>query len=280
MYLYVYGVPPLNTQFLTSPLPNIRIITIPIHFVDSTMDMQELADQNFELIAELVDKIVPELAPDLFRLIDVNNDGTIKEDEWKKLFATFEPGSRPADIQRALFDAVFTVLDKDGNKIVEPKEVSDFARKVVHLVAMVVKTVLKANKKSIKACMNSKMVDDMFRALDQDGDGRLTIEEVTLNFNPMLLSIVKWASMAAPVLYELRAPRHETLELMRQIEFLKSKGATLDGFEASEPVPPYSTGNKLNLKMFGGPMEQMQSSGVYVYYLCVYCPCGSDDGVH
>ena len=180
--------PSLTILFLTSPLLKTRINTILIHFVDSNMDMQELADQNFELIAELVDKIVPELAPDLFRLIDVNNDGTIKEDEWKKLVAAFSPMNNGSETQRDMFDMIFTVLDKDNNKIVEPKEVSDFARKMVHLVAAVVKTVLKAVYKSVGAAVRSKFVDDIFQALDQDGDGRLTIEEVTLNFNPMLLS--------------------------------------------------------------------------------------------
>jgi len=186
-------------------------------------------------------------------------------------------------MQRAMFDMIFTVLDKDDNKIVEPKEVSDFARKVVHLVAAVVKTVLKSVYTSFGACMRSKLVDDMFQALDQDRDGRLTIEEVTLDFNPMLLKAVKWASIAAPVLYELRAPRHETLELMRQVEFLKSKGASLDGFAASEPVPPYSTGNKLNLKVWGGCAGDAGEVRVVVVVcvcvLCVWilhvCVCGS-----
>ena len=59
----------------------------------------------------------------------------------------------------------------------------------------------------------------------------------------------------------------ENLQLLRQIEFLKSKGASLDGYEASlsGPVHPHSTGNKFNLKVWA-PSSRYRTQG----YVCVY----------
>jgi len=213
------------------------------------LDNHVLAIRNFELLATLVDKVVPELAPDLFRLIDTNNDGTITEEELKRLISTFKILTQPdtSSIERekpaeSVLFLIFTVLDKDKNEIVEPEEISDFAKKMVHLAANVLKTVFKAFSTTFYLVVRSYVVDQIFQDLDEDGDGRLTIEEITGNFDHKLLDLVKMAGLAAPILHEIRAPQYEAIELKRQIEFLKTKGASLDGFESSSSMPDYRCG--------------------------------------
>jgi len=51
---------------------------------NSTGPDDQWRELHFKLVAEIIDNIVPDLAPDLFRLVDINDDGTITAEEWAK----------------------------------------------------------------------------------------------------------------------------------------------------------------------------------------------------
>ncbi len=50
----------------------------------SEFDEDQVRELGFKVVAEILDSIVPDLAPDLFRMVDINDDGTINAEEWAK----------------------------------------------------------------------------------------------------------------------------------------------------------------------------------------------------
>ena len=87
--------------------------------------------------AEIIDAIVPDLAPDLFRMVDINDDGTISAEEWKKARSVI---TNPEP--RAVVDLLFKLLDKDCSGTVEIDEVISFEKKLVSLAFRLAKTLI------------------------------------------------------------------------------------------------------------------------------------------
>ena len=45
---------------------------------------EQIRELYFKVVSEIIDGAVPDLAPDLFRMVDINDDGTITAEEWAK----------------------------------------------------------------------------------------------------------------------------------------------------------------------------------------------------
>ena len=50
----------------------------------SEFEDEQVRELYFKVAAEIIDGIVPDLAPDLFRMVDINDDGAITAEEWAK----------------------------------------------------------------------------------------------------------------------------------------------------------------------------------------------------
>jgi hypothetical protein len=77
-----------------------------MHAHDTQDEVKELA---FKVGAEIIDAIVPDLAPDLFRMVDINDDGTISAEEWKKARSVI---TNPEPC--AVVDLLFKLLGKNS----------------------------------------------------------------------------------------------------------------------------------------------------------------------
>jgi hypothetical protein len=122
---------------------------------------------------EMIDAIVHDLAPDLFRMIDINNDGTISAEEWKKVKGVI---TNPEP--RSMIDLVFMLLDKDCSGTVEREEVCGFVKKLINMAFRTTQNVLPLITKTVSTAMSSA-ADQVFELLDGDGDCKLTPEEIT-----------------------------------------------------------------------------------------------------
>ena len=50
----------------------------------SEFEDEQIRELYFKVVSEIIDGAVPDLAPDLFRMVDINDDGTITAEEWAK----------------------------------------------------------------------------------------------------------------------------------------------------------------------------------------------------
>ena len=50
----------------------------------SEFEDEQIRELYFKVVSEIIDGAVPDLAPDLFRMMDINDDGTITAEEWAK----------------------------------------------------------------------------------------------------------------------------------------------------------------------------------------------------
>ena len=50
----------------------------------SEFEDEQIRALYFKVVSEIIDGAVPDLAPDLFRIVDINDDGTITAEEWAK----------------------------------------------------------------------------------------------------------------------------------------------------------------------------------------------------
>jgi Ca2+-binding EF-hand superfamily protein len=203
----------------------------------STFEEDQVKELAFKVGAEVIDAIVPDLAPDLFRMIDINNDGTISAEEWKKAQG-FIKNPEP----RSMIDLVFKLLDKDCSGTVEREEVFGFVKKLINMAFRTTKNVLPLITKTVSTVMSCEAAEQVFELLDGDGDGKLTPEEITNNFCGQILLGVNAASSAAPLLNQIRARDHE-------IAYLKSKIAQLEG-NTDDYVPLQISGFETNFKEF------------------------------
>ena len=83
--------------------------------------------------------------------------------------------------------------------------------------------------KALSLVLGSQAATNVFQALDQDRDGKLSPEECTNNFAGPMLMAVQSMAVAAPFLNEIRAKDHE-------IAFLRAKILALGG-DISDHVP-------------------------------------------
>jgi len=192
-----------------------------MHAHDTQDEVKELA---FKVGAEIIDAIVPDLAPDLFRMVDINDDGTISAEEWKKARSVI---TNPEP--RAVVDLLFKLLDKDCSGTVEIDEVISFEKKLVSLAFRLAKTLIPLITTTMSTAMASEGADSVFQLLDGDGDGKLTPEEITNNFCGQILLAVNALGSAAPLLNEIRAKDYE-------IAFLEAQIAKLGGNSAYVPM--------------------------------------------
>mmetsp|Transcript_31444 Transcript_31444/g.65139 ORF Transcript_31444/g.65139 Transcript_31444/m.65139 type:complete len:504 (+) Transcript_31444:71-1582(+) len=148
-------------------------------------------EQVFELQMRVIDIVVPTLAPDLFRVIDHNSDGEISKDEWMQgmgivtnwMAGTFDP--------EQAFTLVFTIIDKNGNGKLETSELVEFANKMIHLAANLIKAVMDVGSRTALECKEHETVDQVFAALDQDKDSMLSFQEVTANAKPEMVAMMQ-----------------------------------------------------------------------------------------
>ena len=56
----------------------------------SEFEDDQVRELYFKVVADILDGAVADLAPDLFRMIDINDDGTITAEEWAKCKKVFE----------------------------------------------------------------------------------------------------------------------------------------------------------------------------------------------
>ena len=56
----------------------------------SEFEDDQVRELYFKVVADILDSAVADLAPDLFRMIDINDDGTITAEEWAKCKKVFE----------------------------------------------------------------------------------------------------------------------------------------------------------------------------------------------
>jgi Ca2+-binding EF-hand superfamily protein len=202
----------------------------------------EVKELAFKVGAEIIDAIVPGLAPDLFRMIDINDDGTISAEEWKKAKSVI---TNPEPC--AVVDLLFKLLDKDCSGTVEIDEVISFEKKLVSLAFRMVKTLIPLITTTISTAMASEVADRVFQLLDGDGDGRLTPEEITNNFCGGVLLSVNFLGSAAPLLNEIRAKDDQIAFLEAEITKL---GGKRDLYVPMEIVPEFELSKQEHKALF------------------------------
>eukprot|EP00930_Biecheleria_cincta_P044704 TRINITY_DN30781_c0_g1_i1.p1 TRINITY_DN30781_c0_g1~~TRINITY_DN30781_c0_g1_i1.p1 ORF type:complete len:747 (+),score=183.36 TRINITY_DN30781_c0_g1_i1:86-2242(+) len=148
-------------------------------------------DHAFELVGAVVDVLVPGLAPDIFKFIDHNSDGELQDAEWDALVRLITNPS--PDTMNSL---LFTVMDKNNSQTIEMNEAVAFCHKVIGLAVSVVSAVINVTAEAATMAWSHTTMHRAFAELDGDMDGKLTIEECTMNFHPMLLQSVMALSEA------------------------------------------------------------------------------------
>jgi Ca2+-binding EF-hand superfamily protein len=185
-------------------------------------------------------------------MVDINDDGTISAEEWKKARSVI---TNPEP--RAVVDLLFKLLDKDCSGTVEIDEVISFEKKLVSLAFRLAKTLIPLITTTMSTAMASEGADSVFQLLDGDGDGKLTPEEITNNFCGQILLAVNALGSAAPLLNEIRAKDYE-------IAFLEAQIAKLGGNSAYVPmeiVPEFELSReevKALVSLSGTPPWRMQ----------------------
>ena len=131
-----------------------------------TFEKDKVKELAFKVGAEIIDAIVPDLAPDLFRMVDINDDGTISAEEWKKARSVI---TNPEP--RAVVDLLFKLLDKDCSGTVEIDEVISFEKKLVSLAFRLAKTLIPLITTTMSTAMASEGADSRSRRRAPADDG-------------------------------------------------------------------------------------------------------------
>lgn len=125
--------------------------------------------------SDLVDIMVPGLGPDLFRFIGHNGDGELQKGEWGVILHTAANAS------------TVTLLDKDNSKTVEVSELVEFFEKLINIAIRILKTSINTCWKAAESVRNHDTVNTSFEMFDGDQDGKLTIKELTLDYDKDVL---------------------------------------------------------------------------------------------
>jgi Ca2+-binding EF-hand superfamily protein len=162
----------------------------------------------FEFCADMVDSVVGGLAPDVFRVMDHNSDDDLSREEWVKFLNTITSlvgasnaspstpntpvggGGCEREASEQVIDLVFTIIDKDNSKTLELEELAVFSSKILRIMVDVLRSGLTTLGRSASNAANNDVVHDILAALDKDGDGSLTPDEVFAGFHPALLAVV------------------------------------------------------------------------------------------
>jgi len=154
---------------------------------------QEVA---FEFLCEAIDSLVPGVAADLFRIIDVNGDGYMTEEEFMgglQLFGSFFEGE--ATPQMAM-DLIFTFIDKDKNGSLDASEFSGIVNKYMDIFTRIMIAAVDIFGKFFANASEQDAVMDFFQNFDRDGDDRIEPDELFVGFpDDMLEGVASIPSM-------------------------------------------------------------------------------------
>ena len=134
---------------------------------------------------------VYDCSPDIFRFIDHDGNGDMSKDEWMTFIQSIMGMmSSPEEGMQAVMDFMFTVMDKDDSKTLEVEEVIAFNSKILEILMDFARAAIECLARSAREATEKEAVDQAFAALDADGDGLLTAEEVFGGFPAPLLDVV------------------------------------------------------------------------------------------
>jgi hypothetical protein len=185
----------------------------------------------FEFCADMIDSVVCNLAPDLFRVIDHNGDDDLSRDEWVKFLdcitsiigmsnTTGGDAGTKRETSDQVLDLVFTIIDKDNSKTLELDEMALFFSKILRIMVDLVRSAITTLGRSASEASKNDVVDSIVAALDKDGDGCLMPDEVFAGFCPPLLAVV----MQVPVMIKAAAQTQVKDEASKQ-EIMKRTSA-------------------------------------------------------
>ena len=100
---------------------------------------------------------------------------------------------------KVVADFLFTIIDKNQSNELELSNFTDFASKIICILAKIANTTVKIFGNALSMAMAGATADAVIEQHDQDGDGKLTLAELTMGYHLGLLAHVKQMGVVAPL---------------------------------------------------------------------------------